>query len=335
MDISYLVRRAFGMNFHNMKKKIKDAKEKSGLSTPALLFDILHCAFTYGAGYTDYTYFEFYKLSPEERKTYITRKVQNDLVTRLNDNQSYGKYFENKGLFNETFKDFVKREWRDLDKITVSEFEDFFKTHQELIAKPIDGICGKGVKKIKVSETSDLAACYAQLKADHLTLVEEVIVQNKALKELYPLSVNTLRVVTILTKDGNADVIFICLRMGQGGSVVDNMAINGFCSSVDHKTGKVGPAVNYKNVLFTVHPDTNTPIEGFTVPRFEEAIELTKKAAKVVPNVRYVGWDVAIRDDGIELIEGNELPGYLIYQIPAHMKDHKGILPLVEKYLDE
>jgi hypothetical protein len=44
---------------------------------------------------------------------------------------------------------------------------------------------------------------------------------------------------------------------------------------------------------------------GFVVPNYDIAVDAVKRAAKVVPDVRYIGWDVAITPEGCELIEAN------------------------------
>ena len=45
---------------------------------------------------------------------------------------------------------------------------------------------------------------------------------------------------------------------------------------------------------------------GFKVPQWDNIVDTVKKAAIVHPEVRYVGWDVTIKEDGtIVLIEGN------------------------------
>ena len=63
-------------------------------------------------------------------------------------------------------------------------------------------------------------------------------------------------------------------------------------------------------MYFDMHPDTCTPFINFRVPYFDEAIALCKKAAKVRPDMRYVGWDVGITPTGPVLVEGNNLPAY-------------------------
>ena len=63
-------------------------------------------------------------------------------------------------------------------------------------------------------------------------------------------------------------------------------------------------------MYFDMHPDTCTPFINFRVPYFDEAIALCKKAAKIRPDMRYVGWDVGITPTGPVLVEGNNLPAY-------------------------
>ena len=66
---------------------------------------------------------------------------------------------------------------------------------------------------------------------------------------------------------------------------------------------------------------------------FKEAVELVKEAAKVIPEVAYVGWDVAVTENGPLIIEGNHFPGHDILQMPPHVPDKIGMLPTFKKYI--
>ena len=48
---------------------------------------------------------------------------------------------------------------------------------------------------------------------------------------------------------------------------------------------------------------------GFQIPNWNKAIETVIKAAEKIPQCRFIGWDVAFTDKGVELIEGNHNPG--------------------------
>ena len=63
-----------------------------------------------------------------------------------------------------------------------------------------------------------------------------------------------------------------------------------------------------------------------------EAIAMCLEAAKVVPQIRYVGWDVAITKDGPEFIEGNMYCAHDFWQLPPHTPDGIGMLPTIMKY---
>jgi hypothetical protein len=49
---------------------------------------------------------------------------------------------------------------------------------------------------------------------------------------------------------------------------------------------------------------------GCQIPNWEKVISGVKDAAKSFPQCRFIGWDVAIIENGIELIEGNHNPDY-------------------------
>ena len=50
---------------------------------------------------------------------------------------------------------------------------------------------------------------------------------------------------------------------------------------------------------------------------------LAIKASEKIPQIGYIGFDIAITKNGPILIEGNELPGYDLYQSKVHMSKNK------------
>ena len=55
---------------------------------------------------------------------------------------------------------------------------------------------------------------------------------------------------------------------------------------------------------YVVHPDVGVPIIGFVVPMWDEICNTVLAAAKIVPEVRFIGWDVAVTKDAkVVLIE--------------------------------
>ena len=77
----------------------------------------------------------------------------------------------------------------------------------------------------------------------------------------------------------------------------------------------------------------HTKIQGFAIPYWEEAKAMCLEASQVVPQMRYVGWDVAITPNGPVFVEGNNLPGYDILQMPPHTPDKVGMLPRFREFV--
>ena len=64
----------------------------------------------------------------------------------------------------------------------------------------------------------------------------------------------------------------------------------------------------------SIHPGTDIVMLGYRIPNWDKVIEGSEKAAEMLPQIRIIGWDVAITEDGIELIEGNHNPDYELFE---------------------
>ena len=323
-NLGYVFRRLLDMNYKAMFEKLNSIHKKTGKSRLFLLWDMQKCATHYGAGYMDYDLFEMYNLTPQQRDTYLTRGRNNALIKKYND-MSHGHCLRNKGEFNERFADFVKREWCYLSK--KEQALDFMGRHDVFMAKPLNGACGKGIEKIRMVEESGAAAVWERLSVNGEYLLEEVIRQHPAVGAIYPEAINTVRTVTI-HKDGKTHIICTYFRIGNNGRHVDNFNSGGMVAPVDEKTGIVADrAIDKNKNLYAAHPMTGTPIQGFQFPDWEQAMELVRQAAARIPEMGYLGWDIAFSENGPLLVEGNEFPGHDIYQLPEHTPNKLGIMP--------
>ena len=75
-------------------------------------------------------------------------------------------------------------------------------------------------------------------------------------------------------------------------------------------------------------------LDVIVVTQYEKIKEMALEAALVVPQVRYVGWDIAVSENGPCLIEGNEYPGHVFYVFAEHHPDHKGCRHIFESVMD-
>ena len=108
-----------------------------------------------------------------------------------------------------------------------------------------------------------------------------------------PGSVNTVRVYTVLS-DGEANAVYACIRMGNSDRPVDNINAGGMYSPIDMETGKIaGLACDKQFRVYEAHPRTGTVLTGYQIPMWDEVIAMCCEAAHVVPQMGYLGWDVA------------------------------------------
>lgn len=308
--------------------------KRSGKNKMAVLVDVIWCGLRYGAGYNDYKLCKFEELSGKQRKTYVTRGINNRLVNRLND-KDYFDIFDSKVKFNKTFNKFVKRDWIDLRQSNLDEFKKFLSGKQYVMAKVLDGMCGKGITKINVSDYESEEKLYNDLLSNGQVLVEDYVLQHDEMMKMYPKSVNTLRIVTV-THKGKTSVVYAFNRIGNGG-VVDNINSGGMCAPIDVESGVISfPGYDKNENAYYEHPMTGTKIVGFKIPFWKESVDMCKEASSVVKEINYVGWDVCVTNDGPLLIEGNPYPGHDILQLPIHMTSEKiGMLPTFKKILHD
>lgn len=325
-NIGYVLRRMLRMNFTAMFKKINSIHKKTGKSRLFLLRDLRRCALRHGAGYMDYDLFEMYNLTDAQRGTYLTRGRNNALIKQYND-LTFAHYFDNKAEFYERFDPYIRRQWIRMDA-PKEQVLAFIAGHETFIAKPAEGSCGHGIEKITVADSESPEKIYERLnQIDALMLLEDVIIQHPEVSRIYPESINTVRAVTI-NKEGTVHVICTYFRIGNNGRHVDNFNSGGMVTPVDERTGVVKDrAIDKNKVLYAVHPYTDQPIQGFQFPDWEQAMDLVRAAAQEIPEMGYLGWDVAFTPDGPCLVEGNNFPGHDIYQLPEHTPDKLGMMP--------
>lgn len=321
--IKYLFKRILKMDYKNMFKIAKAISKKTKKNTLLIVLDMIRCGIKYQAGYYDYQEFEFYNLNKEERKTYLTRGKNNEIVKKFNDRTSFHK-FEDKAEFNSIFNKYLNRNWMVLNDNNYSDFENFLKDNKAIIVKPIDDEGGNGVEKFVYSDELDCKKLYTKLIENGQLLIEECIKQHEDMNVLYDKSVNTMRMFTFY-KNGESFFLQAVLKIGNGG-VVDNFSSGGMYTYVSDLGDVYVEAIDKDDNIYPTHPISNHKIVGFKVPMFKEAVELVKEAAKVIPEVAYVGWDIAISENGPVIVEGNCFPG--VFQVKPSLVDKKeGLIP--------
>ncbi len=140
-------------------------------------------------------------------------------------------------------------------------------------------------------------------------IVQEKIKPSEELSALYPSSINTLRTISYIVGD-SINVAPISLRIGGGGSEVDNIHAGGMSIAVgnDGALAKYAYRLGYGDSFekFEEHPDTSIMFEGYRLSFVERLIDTAKRLHKLTANIGFISWDFTVdSDDNIVVIEAN------------------------------
>lgn len=289
----------------------------------------------------EYFLFRFDEISEQEQENYFVKRASVSLLSKYDKSPILKRILLNKELTNLYFSNMVKRPWCVNKRVSYEQFVELFQNVPKVIYKPGCGSKGRGIKIYEL-DSEHLKECYDEIVSFSRGIVEECLVQHPDISKLAPSSVNTIRVVTISNKgndemdeSGFSDVVYARLRIGGGDSIVDNFSSGGMVAGIDMETGiVVTPGTDMMGNIYQKHPKTGIDIKGFKIPQFERVIELVKEGCKKSLVSGYIGWDIAICEDGPQLIEANGIPGNCVCQVPF-AAEHQGLMPLMEKYLKD
>lgn len=323
--LRYLVRRARAIDTANLRRLAGLISRSSGRPRLIIMADMLWAAVRHETAFQDYFDWDFHTLSSRERRTFITHPKSNHLALRLNAVE-HRTTFSDKALFNVRFAPFLGRGWIDLRTASDDELAGFFTRHDRVIAKIADSLGGDGIEAFTTADIADQAAFRAARLAHRQVLLEEFLTQHPEMARLNDSSVNTLRIVTYLDDAGAVHTLARVLKMGNGGDV-DNFSDGGMYTMLDEHGVAHYAAFDGDGGVYTVHPRSQTSIVGFAVPNWEAVQTLVDALAREVPEIRYVGWDIAITPTGAAVIEGNYNTG--VFQLkPTATGVREGLLPV-------
>ncbi|MCR4900870.1 MAG: hypothetical protein K5907_08655 [Treponema sp.] len=305
---------------------LKPISEKYEKPVIFFLFDLLWCYIRYGSKRSEYILFDFYKKSGIERSTFYTRG--NTKYEKIFNSEMNHDIFWNKAKFNEVFSEFIKRDWLDCSNSTKEEISSFIKSHNKVIAKPIDNEQGIGI------HIADINAIDIYSNEDKKTryILEDYIEQHPIINEINPTSVNSIRVYTIVDKKQNVDILSASLKVGTVGAIVDNAHSDGYAYPIDIETGIIcGQGIQSEKPFqkYYYHPNTNIKMIGFEIPHWDQLKKTVLIAACKIPASRLIAWDIAILRDGVEIIEGNYTGGRDLMQYPSGI----GMLKRIKKFM--
>ena len=271
--------------------------------------DMIYSRMAYLIKYQQYFIFDFARLSDAGRREYVGEYEKKQLTYALHEKTQAWKKFKDKYLAYQTFQKYYRREIIKIaDETDKETFCIFVRNHRKYMLKAIDKAEGQDIFRIEPNsfEESALDALFSQALHHAPCIIEEIIQQDEETAKFHPFSVNTVRILTY-RKEDRLIKLFAIFRIGCGGSHVDNAGAGGIAALIDLKTGIIETGGFRENGSFCLnHPDTGVQIIGASVPRWTELLYLVEELAEIVPEQKYVGWDLALTPDGWCMVEGND-----------------------------
>lgn len=213
---------------------------------------------------------------------------------------------------------------------------NLLKEKTVLAMKPSNGAGGKGFIKAEWKDDNfwingeilDEVTIRKEFSELNGYLVSEYIYQHSQLREVWPQSENTLRIVAVRNYDdqysgGRIDIISSYVRFGSVISKgVCNMAAGGLNLSFDFETGKYGDFMNRHrlfcpdgNIRFSEHPDTHVSLSGQSLPNIEKVRASVYALCNHLSSLEYFGIDIIVGENEVKICEVNTMPGLDSIQI--------------------
>jgi len=168
-----------------------------------------------------------------------------------------------------------------------------------------------------VSEVAEVAMDYA---GDGY-LVQPRIAAHPELHELTQGKLASVRMVLTSEAYEEAPTLKRAVwKIPSRSSAADNFWRKGnVLASVDVETGRLSRSMIRRRLIYDeieIHPETGTELRGWQYPMWTEMRETVERAARAVPWAPIQGWDVALTDRGVVLmeLEGNG-GSSLMYQL--------------------
>lgn len=316
-------------NFHNFLSDINFVNKHFNKGRLCLILDSIYSSFRYNISLEDYFIFSFFKKDHLERSKWAGTGYMYEYQKFMNLSEKVVS-LEDKLIFLEKYNKFVKRDWFSISNLSdlKAAIEYLISKNQtKFVAKFSKGQTGSSVEIIYLSDIKDINNLYKYFKNKNYNLIESFVEQSDYLANISSSGLNTLRVITQINSNHEVEVLGARLRLTVN-SPIDNLSAGNFAVALDVNTGAAisdGVYMNIQKMNIKKHPISLYDIKDISIPNWNNIIDFVKEVAALDKDLKSVGWDVAILNDSLELIEGNHNWGKTLYQLPIN-QGCKGIL---------
>lgn len=191
--------------------------------------------------------------------------------------------------------------------VTIDEVVKIVCSEELVFIKKASGSCGgAGVLALEGEELTNknIVESINSLTGD--LVVQKRIEQCGELRKIHETSVNTMRIMSLINRDGEVTILSRLLRMGVGNSRMDNAHSGGISIGIE-KDGRLREfALSLEGDKYYEHPNSKVVFKDIVLPYIKKIDEAIKQCALRVPHFRIVAWDIILDSDYVPtLIEAN------------------------------
>ncbi len=238
---------------------------------------------------------------------YIDRYFSDRAAARYIDNKCYYYRFFSNVRQPELVAMRVGNSWLDgkLQLVPAKRVRQLADCEEEIVVKrAVNSEAGSGVYFLQGGNLGEqLEALMRDIPCD--TVIQRPIRQHATLAALHRESVNTIRVVSLLTEE-KVKIYAASVKIGRGESRTDNAGSGGLFCRV-HRDGRLGRVgVLPDGTTTEVHPELGYRFADLSIAHMDRVIRLVKEAHGIMGNFRLIAWDVTVDEAGhAVLVEAN------------------------------
>lgn len=320
-------------SIRNHIKKMNQRGIKISGDEDSVFYRSVYNYWAHGVDIRECFYYDFFFKSTAEKQQYVTFRNRFWYVDYLNKrDQRY--LLDDKYLLYQLIQPAFKREMIKLSSDDdYLNFVEFVCRHPVFVIKPIDLGSSLGVRKFDSTNLSkdekkelfyNLLAEAARNKKNESwgrgrpsMVLEELIEQAPTMSVFHPASLQVLRITTVNDGNGNIKLFRPWIKIGAHNSFTAAAATDGLCAEIDKDTGVICSDGFVEDCsILTNHPDTGMQIKGYCIPDWNAAVSLCKRLAAKFPDLRYIGWDVALSAErGWCVVEANTQADFCIQMV--------------------
>ena len=250
---------------------------------------------------------------------YIPQDIYVGYIDPYLNNLREARYVDNKCYYDLLFRQVAQ------PHLVLKRMNNFWLNHNGEIVTPdeMKNIIDSENKGLFVKEAQVSSGGFGILFVDHSedaydkiikftnkiktdVVIQRPVTQHTDLAKFNSSSVNSLRIYSVLHKDGSVKIYSSVLRIGVGDIKVDNYSSGGVSCGVTEDGFLRKYAYNKNGDRVEKHPYTNVVFEGCQIPSFDKAVKLVQTTHPTISHFRSVSWDIAIDESGEPiLIEAN------------------------------